>query len=213
MYSSSDQLGGVGVNVAENDMVILTLQGLLKIWDNYQDLVKGKEKLPNWERLWSHLVQEEISWNTIDGTSFKGEDGENFAMVGKGKKGKGKKSQTKPKSNQGGKKKYFSKIKCFSCHEFGHYATKCPHKNSSKKNSRGEVGEAFASLFELYFTLITCMSNTMMGSLWYLDSNALFHMTGCRKVFNDLKEKDLHMHIEFGHNGRYSYIGIGTITF
>ena len=78
--------------------------------------------------------------NTRDGTSSKGEDEEKFALVGKGKKGKGNKSQTKPESSQGSKKKDMSKIKCFNCCEFGHYATKSPHikveKEELKRSSR-----------------------------------------------------------------------------
>jgi len=66
-------------------------------------------------------------------------------LVGKGNKEKGKKSQTKPKSSQGDKKKDFSKIKFFNCHEFRHHAMKRPHKNLRKNNSRGATGEALAS--------------------------------------------------------------------
>lgn len=104
-------------------------------------------------------------------------------MVGKGKKGKGKKYQTKPECNKGGKKKDLSKIKCFNCHDIGHYITKCPHKTSRKKNLGGVAGEALASHFEFDFTLTACMAKTVMGSVWYLDSGALFHMTGCREFF------------------------------
>lgn len=106
-----------------------------------------------------------------------------------------------------------SKIKCFNFHEFGHYYTKCPHKNSSKKTSGGVTYEALASQFDLHFTLITCMSNTMMGSLWYLDSGASFHMTWCRDFLSVMKEKDLHLHIKLGDDGRYNMIKIGTFTF
>ena len=52
-----------------------------------------------------------------------------------------------------------------------------------------------------------------MGSVWYLDSGAYFHMTGDKELFSDLEEKDLQMHIEIGDDGRYSATGIGTITF
>ena len=55
-----DELGQVGVIVREDDLVSLALLGLPKSWHNYQDLVNGREKLPNWECLWSDLVQEEI---------------------------------------------------------------------------------------------------------------------------------------------------------
>ena len=52
-----------------------------------------------------------------------------------------------------------------------------------------------------------------MGSVWYLDSGASFHMTGDKELFSDLEEKDLQMHIEMGDDGRYNVTGIGTITF
>jgi len=55
-----DELGSVGVIVVEDDLVSLALLGLPKSWHNYQDSVNGKEKLSEWENLWSDLVQEEI---------------------------------------------------------------------------------------------------------------------------------------------------------
>jgi hypothetical protein len=67
--------------------------------------------------------------------------------------------------------------------------------------------------FELDFSLIACMALSALGSVWYLDSDASFHMTGDKELFSDLEEKDLKMHIEMGDDGRYSETGIGTITF
>ena len=117
-------------------------------------------------------------------------------------------------SNQNNdKKKDLSKIKCFPCHEFGHYATKCVHKKSNKKPFGGAGCEALASQFKLDFTLIACMTNTVMGSVWYLDLGASFHMTGCKEFFSSLEEKDLQMHIELGDDRQYSTIGIGNVTF
>ena len=55
-----DELGSVGITTADNDMVSLTLFGIPKSWNSYQDSVNGREKLPDWERLWSDLTQEEI---------------------------------------------------------------------------------------------------------------------------------------------------------
>ena len=53
----------------------------------------------------------------------------------------------------------------------------------------------------------------MMGSLWYLDSGASFHMTSDKELFSDLEGKDLKMHIEMGDNGRYNATRLGTVTF
>ena len=51
-----DELGSVGITIADDDMVILALLSLPKSWHSYQDLVNGREKLPDWERLWSDLM-------------------------------------------------------------------------------------------------------------------------------------------------------------
>lgn len=65
-----------------------------------------------------------------------------------------------------------------------------------------------ASQFELDFTLITCMSNTMIGNVWYLDSSASFHATRCKDFFSDLEEKDLQMHIELGDDRSITLLGL-----
>ena len=44
-----DELGSVGITVAENDMASLILSGLPKSWHSYQDSVNGPEKLLDWE--------------------------------------------------------------------------------------------------------------------------------------------------------------------
>ena len=107
-----------------------------------------------------------------------------------------------------------SKVKCFNYHDHGHYATNCPQKKKNNKKASGAVVvEALASQFELDFSLIACMVSTVIGSMWYLDSGASFHMTGNKEFFSSLEEKDLQMHIEMGDDERYSTTGIGTITF
>jgi len=53
----------------------------------------------------------------------------------------------------------------------------------------------------------------MMGSMWYLDSVASFHMDDNKELFNDMEEKDLHMHIEMGDDGSYSTTNINISYF
>eukprot|EP00253_Pinus_taeda_P002857 PITA_02857 len=177
------ELGSVGVTVEDEELVSMALLGLPKSWNSYQDYVNGREKLPGWERLWSDLVEK------------------------KGKKKKASHSGVK------GKKQDMSKVKCFHCHQHGRYATNCPQKKKNKQATRSTVGEALASQFELDLLLITCLVSSVMGSVWFLDSGASFHMTGDRDLFSDLDEKDLGVHIKMGDDGRYSAIGIGTIAF
>ena len=80
-------------------------------------------------------MQEEFKQNTKDGYSSKTDDEENFSLVVKAKKGKGNKSYSKSESEKYGKKHDMSRVKCFHCHEHGHYATNCLQKNNNKKAS------------------------------------------------------------------------------
>ena len=105
-------------------------------------------------------------------------------------------------------------MKCFHCHDHGHSATNFPQKKKNNNKALGAVaGEALASQFELDFSLISCMASTVMGSMWYLDSGASFHMMGNKELFSSLEEMDLQMHIEMGDDERYSATGIGIVTF
>lgn len=106
-----------------------------------------------------------------------------------------------------------SKVKCFHCHQHGHYATNCLQKKKNKQAAGSALGEALASQFQLDFLLITCLVSSVMGSVWFLDNGAPFYMTGDRDLFSDLDEKDLGVHIEIGDDGRYSETGIDTISF
>ena len=57
------------------------------------------------------------------------------------------------------------------------------------------------------------MVSSKMGSVWYLDSGASFHMAGDKEIFSRMEEKDLQIHIEMGDDGQYNATRIGTITF
>ena len=195
-------------------MVSLALLDLPKSWHSYQDSVNGREKLPNWERLWSDLMQEEIRRSTRDSSSSM-HDEENCALASKANKGKGKVSLSESSSSNDGKKVDKAKVRCFRCHELGHYATNCPKKKSKKGSGEGSEGEAasLASQFELDFTLFACMVSSMMGSGWFLDSGASFHMTGDKSLFSTLEEKDLQILIGMGNDEKYSVSGVGTVIF
>ena len=57
------------------------------------------------------------------------------------------------------------------------------------------------------------MVSSVMGSVWYLDSGASFHMMGDKLLFSSLEEKDLQMQIEMGNDRRYNATRISTVTF
>ena len=76
-----DELGNVGITTTDDDMVSLAVLGLPKSWNSYQDSMNGREKLSDWERLWSDLMQEEIRRSTRDGSSSKNDYEENLALA------------------------------------------------------------------------------------------------------------------------------------
>jgi len=158
-----DEPESVGIMTADDDMVSLTLLSLLKSWHSYQDSINGREKLPDWERIWLDLMQEEIRRRTRDGSSSM-EDEENCTLVSKAKKGKEKVSLSVSSSSHGGKKFDKSKVRCFHCHEVGHFVTNCPLRKSKKGYGEGSEGEALASQFKLDFTLFACTISSMVGS-------------------------------------------------
>ena len=108
-------------------------------------------------------MQEEIGRSTVDGSSSKNDDEENFALASKTRKGKGKASYSKSNYSHGGKKGDMSKVRCFNCHKMGHYVTNFPSKKPKKGSSEGSEGEALACQFEMEFTLIACMVSSMKG--------------------------------------------------
>eukprot|EP00253_Pinus_taeda_P013425 PITA_13425 len=154
----------------------------------------------------------EIRRSTRDDSSSKDDDEEIMALASKERKGKGKASHSKSNSSHGGKKGDMYKVRCLNCHKMEHYATKFPSKKTKKGSLEGSEGEALASQFKMDFTLIACMVSSMMGSIWYLDSGASFHMTGDTSLFSALEEKDLKMRIEMGDEGRYSVPGMDTVS-
>ena len=70
----------------------------------------GREKLPDWEQLWSDLMQEEIKRSTRDSSSSM-HDEENCALASKAQKEKEKVSLSESNSSNEGKKVDKSKVR------------------------------------------------------------------------------------------------------
>jgi hypothetical protein len=137
-----------------------------------------------------------------------------LALVSEKRKEKGKSSNKKGNNDGGlsqlGKKKDLSEIKCFSCHNNGHYASQCTEKKKGKGKMQTTTSiemqlDEFATIFEKDLSLVSFLStSTTTRSAWYLESGASFHMTKARKLFSSLTERGLDVYVELGDDAKYA---------
>jgi hypothetical protein len=105
-----------------------------------------------------------------------------------------------------------SKVKCFACHKFGHYAGQCPNKKKKQTTASTEVEEFFAK-FDKEFSLVVCLSTrTTHSSVWYIDNGASCHMTGVREHLTDLTQIG-DLEVVLGDDRVVKAVGSGTVSF
>ena len=98
-------------------MVRIALKEFTKRWDVFVKCIVGREKLPEWSRLWDDFTQEEIregSHKKVDMDSID----ENVALAAKSKK-----------------RKDLSKVRCYVCNKFGHFASHFPIQKKKTKDT------------------------------------------------------------------------------
>jgi hypothetical protein len=119
-----DQLAAIGEKVEDAKLVNMVLNGFLASWEPFVKGICAQENLSDFERLWDDCIQEETR---VESKARKEDGEENLALFGRSNKGRGKgPSKGKGKSEESTsqrEKKDLSKIKCFNCHEHGHYAS------------------------------------------------------------------------------------------
>ena len=105
-----------------------------------------------------------------------------------------------------------SKVKCFACHKFGHYAGQCLNKKKKQSTASAEV-EEFSTKFDKEFSLIACLSsmNTIHDTR-YIDCGASRHMTVVREHLTDLTQCG-DVEVVLGDDREVKVAGCGTVSF
>ena len=111
-----DQLIAIVIAVDDDDLVQIVVDGLPRSCENFMASIYGRENQQTFERLWDDCIEEEGR------TSGKVIKPDNLALVAKTKKFKKPFPQQKKGKKPQGKFSNMSKIECYTCHKFGHYA-------------------------------------------------------------------------------------------
>ena len=113
-----------------------------------------------------------------------------MALVAKGKKN----------FKRGEQKKNLSKVRCFACNEYEHYAGQCPHKKKNKEKRDEQVAAAkevdeFTNRFEREFSLASfvhghesCQPEVQVDERWLVDCKHCSHTTVMREAFIFLQD-------------------------
>ncbi|CAJ2633694.1 unnamed protein product [Trifolium pratense] len=102
-----------------------------------------------------------------------------------------------------------SRVKCYNCEKFGHYAFECKapsnHRVEEKANYVEEINQEDGTL------LLAHKDNERGGdNQWYLDSGASNHMCGRRSMFVELDES-VNGNVAFGDESKVAVKGKGNV--
>ena len=86
------------------------------------------------------------------------------------------------------REKDLSKVGCYNCNKFGHYASQCPKKkNEDKEGAASAEVLDFATKFEKKFSLASVEtsinSSVDFHDTWIDDNGSTSHMTGKYGLF------------------------------
>nr|KYP57044.1 Retrovirus-related Pol polyprotein from transposon TNT 1-94 [Cajanus cajan] len=112
-------------------------------------------------------------------------------------------------SNDRGRDHNKSKVECFRCHKFGHYASECYTRLPSLK----EKGESSNFIEEKEVeTLLMAVEDAKdnEAEIWYVDTGCSNHMSGSKSSFSYLNE-NFHSTVSFGDCSTVKVMGKGDI--
>ena len=82
----SDELGVVGEQVDDAEMVRVALNGFSQPWHDFVRVVVARVNFPSWARLWDDFTQEELRSSSTSTSQQNATDEENVALYAKSKK-------------------------------------------------------------------------------------------------------------------------------
>jgi hypothetical protein len=114
--------------------VNVALSGLHESWEPFVQGICAREQLPRFDRLWTDCTEEEAQLESRN-DKHKGNSDENQALVAHTRKGR------RGGSPEPRRKKDLSMVKCFACHEYGHYASQFPQRRRGGRKHQASIAK------------------------------------------------------------------------
>jgi hypothetical protein len=139
MSEIRDQLGVIGEIISDRELVLTTLNNIPKHWEPFLQSINGREKLLTFDRLWTNCTQEEIRLRARGVEDSPLDDNHVLALNtnkgGKFKRNFMKKVKYEKTSSTSGhdQRRDMSKIQCFRCDKYGHFARNCPTRKKGRQ--------------------------------------------------------------------------------
>ena len=125
-----EKLEAVDVEVENEEIVMTTLNGLPRSWDSFIQGICARKKLVKFSRLWEECSQEEARIAAREenmGSEYQ-------ALTIHSKKTKRSSHHSRGKHfSKNNSIKYFSRGRCYTYDEVGHFAKDCPKRQNKKK--------------------------------------------------------------------------------
>ncbi|CAJ2653926.1 unnamed protein product [Trifolium pratense] len=153
---------------------------------------------------WNKNGKGKNKWNKNKGKS----DGSHDQNHHNGEEDQSESSKNKTKN--GGKKGDKSKIQCYSCDKWGHYASECRSKGKKKQENEANHARHNDSDSDGVLMMVTSNSEKDTSKLWYLDTGCSNHMTGHRDWLLEFDE-NFKSKVKFADDSTISVEGKGKV--
>lgn len=103
-----------------------------------------------------------------------------------------------------------SKVQCYYCKKYGHYANEC-RKKQYDMNNRFSVNFTRENISQDNLLLACNMAETKSDDIWFLDSGCSNHMTGNIALFSKL-DQSVKSQVTLGTDSKVSIMGKGEVN-
>ncbi|CAJ2674023.1 unnamed protein product [Trifolium pratense] len=200
-----DDLANIDVNLEDEDKAFHLLCALPKSFENLKDaLLYGKEGTITLDEVQSTLRTKEMTKMR----DLRIDDSGEGLNVARGRsenksKGKGKKHRSKSRSKGDGG----GKLKCYHCHEPGHFKKDCPERRGGGISS-AQIAVSEEEGYESAGALT--VTSWEPEKSWVMDSGCSYHICPRKEYFETLELKEGGV-VRLGNNKACKVQGMGTI--